>query len=78
MRRLLAEALPSKADIAGRRLEVRFVPNSDIGKIIRSPRRRLQVMTAEWSGRAPLRLLWAKSEHSHLSLWVTYKPLASL
>jgi hypothetical protein len=40
-------ALPPKADIPQRRLDVRLVPKADITAVIRSPRRRVQAVAQE-------------------------------
>jgi uncharacterized protein len=53
-------ALPPKADIAERQLDVRFVPQADIGTFIRSPRRRVRVAWA-----APQRL-----DATHPQCWL--------
>jgi hypothetical protein len=45
-------ALPPKADIARHHWHVRLVPNSDIGQIIRSPRRRGRAAYPQYRGRA--------------------------
>jgi hypothetical protein len=41
-------ALPPKADIVERQLDVRFVPIADISRFIRSPRRQWRECQAEW------------------------------
>ena len=42
-------ALPPKADISGASTDVRFVPNADIGHLIRSVHRRDRSRTSRWS-----------------------------
>jgi hypothetical protein len=52
--RLLMSALPPKADIAERQFDVRFVPKADIGRLIRSPHRRVRATSLAHRCRALL------------------------
>jgi hypothetical protein len=57
-RLLLMSALPPKADIARRKLDVRFVPGTDISCLVQPPNRHGRIGSPESSARRQLCMVY--------------------